>query len=154
MLDQINCLGQDPSKAEILAPTQPPEDPDWRDKPDFLCDPDYLNGFDYKAVDEFATAPACKKLHLDMAEIDCGTISSSTGVTVRQVAEACIKYWSSPVTGRQKKQFLEDNKGWYPPNSRVTRVDLLYDHCFFEGWSNARADSEGAAILSTYGFGS
>ncbi|KWU43854.1 hypothetical protein RHOSPDRAFT_5548, partial [Rhodotorula sp. JG-1b] len=113
------------------------------DKAEILCgEGEDLNAFDYAAADEFATAPACTKIKLEMNERKCGTITNQNGVTVRQVMKRAIKYWTAPVTGNVANQVRRE-WGWAMDHP-VTRRYTLGDHCFFEGWDYAKVQADGS----------
>ncbi|GAA5990450.1 hypothetical protein JCM10908_007378 [Rhodotorula pacifica] len=137
ILDVADCvLGEDVNKAEILR-----------------GEGDRLNAFDYPAADEFATAPACTKIKLEMNERKCGSISCETGITVRQVLKRALEYWNTPVTGQAANQIRRE---WHwDANHLVTRRYTLGGHCFFEGWEYARVQSDGVTVvLASRWFGS
>lgn len=111
-----------------------------------------LNGFDFAAADEFATAPACTKMKLEMNERKCGSVSNANGITVRQVIKAALKYWNGQVTGAIASRVRTE---WqWPANHPVTRLDTLGDHRFFEGWEAARIGTDGTVTLHARWFGS
>ena len=122
------------------------------DKAEILCgEGENLNAFDYPAADEFATAPACTKLKLEMNERKCGTVTN--GVTVRQVMKRAIKYWTAPVRGNVANQ-VRRQWGWAADHP-VARRYTLGDHCFFEGWDYAKVQADGSTVvLASRWFGS
>jgi hypothetical protein len=137
MLDLVNFVFcEDVNKAEILR-----------------GEGEDLNAFDYPAADEFATAPACTKLKLEMNERKCGTVTNQNGVTVRQVMKRAIKYWTGTVTGNVANQ-VRRQWGWAADHP-VTRRYTLGDHCFFEGWDYAKVQADGSTVvLASHWFGS
>lgn len=141
MLDKVNCVGQKQDIAKILL--------FGRGDSDKVIE---LNGFDFAAADEFATAPACTKMKLEMNERKCGSVSNVNGVTARQVIKAALKYWNGPVTGNVATRVRSE---WqWPANHPVTRFDTLGDHRFFEGWEYGQVGADGTVTLHARWFGS
>ncbi|GAA5867445.1 hypothetical protein JCM8547_007507 [Rhodosporidiobolus lusitaniae] len=70
-----------------------------------FCDIENANGFDYAAVDEFATCPACKSVQLNL-RIGVVLVRSGTGVTMRDVLTEMAIFWWRPKHNR------EDRNGW------------------------------------------
>lgn len=139
MLDDVDCARVTPTEAEITHYEAGSENPTF-------------NGFDYPAAKEFATAPACTSISIELNEAKVGTVTNKRGVTVSQVLVACGKFWDKPVSESVAKWVRRDY-GW-GKDDKITRIMTLGDHCFFKGWKEPRGLGEGKLQLASRGFGS
>lgn len=110
LLEMVDCVGSlsgDPDKAAF-----------------WLRDSDG-NAYDLAAVDDFATRPACTKLHINMASTDVGTLTCKTGVTIRQILRKTIPFWL--------REF----------------GDCFEGHVWWNGWISAEGQEDGSVLLES-----
>lgn len=109
MLDLVDCVGHSGNPNKAMLPLKTKQKQKMKKKNRILnplanmlklniqqqgpLQTAWVNAYDYAAVDDFATRPACTELHINMAEIDVGTLSCKTGITNRQILRKTIPFW-------------------------------------------------------------
>lgn len=111
-----------------------------------------FNAFDYAAVEEFATAPACTSIEIQLEDARVGRVYDEKGVTVKQVLHACADFWAKPVHPWTAKKAREAYH-WLKNEKTITTLDMLGDR-FFEGWEEPKNVGNGRVHLISRGFGS
>ncbi|BGP11119.1 hypothetical protein JCM10049v2_007018 [Rhodotorula toruloides] len=139
MLNDVDCARVTPTEAEIMHYKEGSGD-------------ETFNGYDYPAAKEFATAPACTSIDIELNESKVGKVSNKRGVTVSQVLVACGKFWEKPVPDSVANRVRR--QGGWPKNEKITKLMTMGDHCFFEGWGQPTGLGEGKVRLASHWFGS
>ncbi|GAA5875822.1 hypothetical protein JCM3774_006463 [Rhodotorula dairenensis] len=85
------------------------------------------NAYDFAAVDDLATRPACIKIRINMANTDVGTVRCTTGATIRQILRKTIPFWLW--------QF----------------DDCFEGHVWWNGWISAVGQQDGSVLLKSPG---
>ncbi|GAA5875816.1 hypothetical protein JCM3774_006462 [Rhodotorula dairenensis] len=105
-----------------------------------------LNAFEYQAIDEYATTPACRDMVVTMAGNEIADFYCRAGVTVRVVPEASVDFWLSPTDnpvltwdGRREMGLLS--------RVEITLIDLQGERNQFRGFSASKVDSDGSVLL-------
>ena len=116
MLDLVDCIGThegDPDKATLY------------------LDDSVGNAFDYPAVDDFATRPACTKLHIRVSGSAVASVGCNTGITIRQILRKTIPAWL--------RCFYDSPDGRFdgPFEGRV----------YWDGWISAEGQEDGSVLL-------
>ncbi|BGP18211.1 hypothetical protein JCM10213_007839 [Rhodosporidiobolus nylandii] len=97
-----------------------------------------LNAFDYPAVDEYSTQPACTTMEISVNVGKKVMVTDKNGIRNRRVLKALAKFWQQKSYGGQE-----------------TWLERLGDHQFFEGWQSARVrENDQAVDLVARWFGS
>ncbi|EGU11411.1 Proteophosphoglycan ppg4 [Rhodotorula toruloides ATCC 204091] len=99
MLNDVDCARVTPTTAEIMHYGQGSGD-------------ETFNGYDYPAAKEFATAPACMSIDIELNESKVGKVSNKRGVTVSQVLVACGKFWEKPVPDSVASRVGSSRRDW------------------------------------------
>ncbi|GJN93842.1 hypothetical protein Rhopal_006901-T1 [Rhodotorula paludigena] len=143
MLNKVDCVNVKRDMAEIWQY--------WKDA-DGDSDGHKINAFTVGAVNDYATYPACTKMSIDL---QCGNLApiaivKSTGVTARDVLNAVADFWSVPLTSSVKTRL----RRVYGKNWELSRIDMLGDHRFFQGWETPVVQSDGSVRLAVGFYGS
>ncbi len=127
MLDLVDCVGThsgNPDKATLyLRNTVDIEQVTGENVFELMNQDTGDNAYDYAAVDDFATRPACTKLHIQMASAKVGTLRCKTGITVRQIVRKTIPFWL--------REF----------------DDCFEGHAWWNGWIGAIGQEDGSVLL-------
>lgn len=127
MLDLVDCVGThsgDPDKALLyLRNTVDMEQVTCENLFELMNQDAGDNAYDYAAVDDFATRPACTKLRIEMANTKGGTVRCKTGITIRQILRKTIPFWLRKLDGSFK------------------------GHFYWNGWVSAEGQENGSVLL-------
>ncbi|GEM10248.1 salivary gland secretion 1 [Rhodotorula toruloides] len=89
------------------------------------CSDTLLNAFDYPASNEFATAPACTFVFVELGTGDPLYVRDPTGITVRLLATKLAEYWTIPPSwshAQTVRQFYR-----YGQDVEITKWNILYE---------------------------
>lgn len=88
------------------------------------------NAWGFKAIDEFATKPACRKLRIEVAHRVFPIIKTPKSVTVRQVYKTMARHWAKrALIEVDTEEGLREVLGPYKITNRTTLLD-------YNGWTD------------------
>ncbi|BGP50030.1 hypothetical protein JCM10450v2_005938 [Rhodotorula kratochvilovae] len=99
--------------------------------------------FDYPAVDEYATNPACGILNLDVRTGKDVAVTDRNGIKVRRVLQRLEHYWGAKPTSWIAQEIAVEQR---VDVDKVTWQMVLGDHCGWTRWRDATVENEGKAV--------
>lgn len=104
------------------------------------------DAFEYPAANEFATAPACTYMHVELGTGDPLWVRDPTGITVRLLVTKLADFWTQPPSHRHA-QAVRQYYG-YGQDVDVTKWDILGEWTGWSGWLPAEVDEGGCVCLT------
>jgi len=102
--------------------------------------------FEYPAVDEFATVPACGIMNIDVGVGKKFPVTDRNGVKVRRLLQRLGHFWGQkPPAWMAYRIHGEYDVG----PDEVTWQMMLGDRCGWTGWASAVVENEGKAVTLT-----
>ncbi|TNY18124.1 hypothetical protein DMC30DRAFT_356048 [Rhodotorula diobovata] len=102
--------------------------------------------FEYPAVDEFATVPACGIMNIDVGIGKKFPVTDRNGVKVRRLLQRLGHFWGQkPPAWMAYRIHGEYDVG----PDEVTWQMMLGDRCGWTGWASAVVENEGKAVTLT-----
>ncbi|BGP41869.1 hypothetical protein JCM10450v2_005939 [Rhodotorula kratochvilovae] len=129
LLERTNCVF--PS----LRPTQ------WRRRDEAERAQEARQALQYKAVDEYATSPACTKMVLDMdTPPTTWTFERVDGITIRDVLEELDEFW-------QLEPVDMGDDAWIGYQTHFRALELCNGNVW-NGWYGAMVQRDGSVVLN------